>query len=112
MEKIIAIPIENGSLCAHFGHCEKFAIITFHNGSVTSKEEIVPPAHEPGLYPAWIAGKGVTDVIAGGMGQKAITLFNSHKINVFTGAEMKDPLELAEDFMNDRLEVSANYCDH
>jgi len=29
MNKKIAIPIEDGMLCAHFGHCEQFAIV--HN---------------------------------------------------------------------------------
>ncbi|MCK7542001.1 MAG: hypothetical protein MZV63_69485 [Marinilabiliales bacterium] len=37
-----------------------------------------PRPHEPGLLPGWLAEKGVTDVIAGGMGQRAIGLFNSH----------------------------------
>jgi len=27
MNKIIAIPLENGVLCAHFGHCQTFAIV-------------------------------------------------------------------------------------
>jgi len=56
--------------------------------------------------------KGVTDVIAGGMGQRAIGLFNQQKINVFVGAPIKSPKELASDLLTDSLETGANYCDH
>lgn len=32
--------------------------------------------HEPGFLPVWLALQGVTHIIAGGMGQRAISLFN------------------------------------
>lgn len=67
---------------------------------------------EPVLLPAWLAKKGVTDVIAGGMGQKAINLFNQQKINVFVGAQLKGYNELARDLSLDRLAEGANHCDH
>jgi len=112
MKKRIAIPLENGILCTHFGHCQSFALIDTEGKSVTKQENIIPPPHEPGLLPGWLAEKGVTDVIAGGMGQRAITLFNGNNINVFTGAQLKNPEELAEDLINNRLVAGANYCDH
>jgi predicted Fe-Mo cluster-binding NifX family protein len=34
MKKIIAIPLENGVLCAHFGHCQTFAIVNVENGTI------------------------------------------------------------------------------
>jgi predicted Fe-Mo cluster-binding NifX family protein len=112
MKKIIAIPLENGQLCSHFGHCEQFAILETESGNIVSEKLITPPPHEPGLLPAWIAQKGVTDVIAGGMGQRAIVLFNEQKINVFVGAPVKNPKELVTDFLTNKLDVGANYCDH
>jgi predicted Fe-Mo cluster-binding NifX family protein len=112
MQKKIAIPLENGQLCSHFGHCEQFAILETENNQITTEIFITPPPHEPGLLPAWIAEKGVTDVIAGGIGQKAIVLFNEQKINVFVGAPVKSPKELVIDFLNNKLDVGANYCDH
>lgn len=115
MEKIkrcIALPLENGVLCAHFGHCEQFAIVELQDNQITNIREITPPDHEPGLYPRWVAGFGVTDVISGGMGQKAIQLFNDQKINAFVGAPPKAPRELVEDFVNNKLELTANYCHH
>jgi len=112
MKKIIAIPLENGQLCSHFGHCEQFAILETENGKIVAENLITPPPHEPGLLPGWIAQKGVTDVIAGGIGQRAIVLFNEQKINVFAGAPMKSPRELVTDFLNNNLNIGSNYCDH
>lgn len=90
MNKRIAIPLENGILCPHFGHCQTFAIVDVTDSKINNVVEITPPEHQPGLYPKWIAQHRVTDVIAGGMGQRAIDLFNEQHINVFVGAPMKD----------------------
>lgn len=112
MKRKIAIPLENGMLCSHFGHCQKFAIIETKETEVMGVSFVTPPPHEPGLLPAWLGENGVTDVIAGGIGQKAINLFNLQKINVFAGAQIKSYSELANDLMNNTLEAGANYCDH
>ncbi|NLA24424.1 MAG: ATPase [Bacteroidales bacterium] len=112
MNKKIAIPLENGVVCAHFGHCQTFAIIEVENNEITGMSEHVPPEHVPGLYPRWVAQFGVTDVIAGGMGERAINLFNEQKINAFVGAPIKPPLEIVKDFIADKLNLSANYCNH
>jgi predicted Fe-Mo cluster-binding NifX family protein len=112
MKKCIAVPVENGILCSHFGHCQQFAIIQTDNNRITSEVMVTPPPHEPGILPGWLAEKGVTDIIAGGIGQRAIGLFNQNKINVFVGAQIKDPSELANDLINNTLVAGANYCDH
>lgn len=112
MKQIIAIPLENGVLCAHFGHCESFAIVEVENKAILNLKEVIPPEHVPGLYPRWVAGFGVTDVIGGGMGQKAIDLFNQQNINAFVGAPQKTASELVSDFINNKLSLSANYCNH
>ena len=91
MEKRIALPVEDGILCAHFGHCKAFAIVTIVDNEITETKELTPPEHRPGSYPRWIASLGVTDVIAGGMGQKAIQLFQKNNINVFVGAPVETP---------------------
>ena len=70
-------------------------LLILSDKSITEVSLVTPPPHEPGLLPAWLAEKGVTDVIAGGMGQRAIDLFNHQKINVFVGAQIKSHSELA-----------------
>jgi predicted Fe-Mo cluster-binding NifX family protein len=108
----IAIPLENGLLCPHFGHCEQFAVIHVEHGKLMAFETYNPPEHVPGLYPRWLAGLKVTDVIAGGIGQKAIELFNQQGVNVFAGAPLKPAKDLAHDFLEGRLQLQANYCNH
>ncbi len=111
VNRIIGIPLENGILCPHFGHCQEFAIVKINNKTITDITTEIPPEHVPGLYPKWIIQFGVTDVIAGGMGEKAIDLFNQQNINVFLGAPLKTPQELVNDFINNKLKLNANYCD-
>lgn len=112
MNKIIAIPLENGVLCSHFGHCQQFAIVTVQDNKIVDIKEVTPPAHEPGLYPRWVASFQVTDVIAGGMGQKAIQLFNQQNINAFVGGPIKTAKQIVEDFIAGNLSLSANFCNH
>ncbi|MCK5137466.1 MAG: NifB/NifX family molybdenum-iron cluster-binding protein [Bacteroidales bacterium] len=112
MKKLIAIPSSNGLLDEHFGHCRQFALLSVEDNKIESKSLIDAPPHEPGLLPKYLAEKGVTDVIAGGMGNRAIQLFNQHNVNVFVGAPKLSPEEITEGFLNKTLQFSTNYCDH
>ncbi|NBC82953.1 MAG: ATPase [Bacteroidetes bacterium] len=113
MLKKIAIPVnELDELDAHFGHCKKFAVLECYEGTITNEEAIVPPPHEPGLLPKWLAEQGVTDILAGGIGQKAIALFKHYGINVFAGAPYMSSKQLTEGFLNGALNFRENYCDH
>ncbi|MBU4487402.1 MAG: NifB/NifX family molybdenum-iron cluster-binding protein [Candidatus Delongbacteria bacterium] len=112
MKKLFAVPTKSGKLCEHFGHCESFAVIEVDGSSVTRNEFITPPAHEPGLYPRFLAEMGVSTIIAGGMGQKAQDLFRQNNIEVFTGIGYEEPHKLVEAYLNKKLVSSENPCDH
>jgi predicted Fe-Mo cluster-binding NifX family protein len=112
MEKYIAIPLEAGMLCAHFGHCEEFAFVKVVDNIIREINVLAPPDHVPGLYPRWVASFGITDVIAGGMGQKAVNLFNQQNINAFVGAPIDSADSLVNDFIAGKLSLNANYCNH
>lgn len=112
MKKRIAIPVEGDMLSAHFGHCQAFAFVDIENNSVTNITIMDPPEHQPGTFPRWVAANGATDVIAGGMGARAIELFNQNGVNAFVGAPIKTPKELVEDFLANKLSLNANYCNH
>ena len=113
MTKKIAVPVdESGLLDGHFGHCKFFAFLDINNNEIVSEEKVAPPPHEPGILPPWLAEKGVTDIIAGGMGNRAIQLFNKSGVNVFVGAPQLSPKNLAEGFVNNTIAFNANYCDH
>jgi len=110
--KKIAIPVEGGQMCAHFGHCEHFAIFSIEDGKIVKEELLVPPVHQPGVYPAWLGGIGVTDIIAGGIGQRVIDLFNNQHVNVYAGASLTEPVELVNNLLNGTLVAGQNLCDH
>ncbi|MBN1132038.1 MAG: NifB/NifX family molybdenum-iron cluster-binding protein [Bacteroidales bacterium] len=112
MVRKIAVPTSDGLLDEHFGHCRMFAIFDTNGREVLGDHLVDPPPHQPGLLPAWLAGKGVTDIIAGGMGQRAIQIFNQNCINVFVGAPKLTPAELVKGFLEESLTFNANYCDH
>jgi len=112
MKRLFAVPSSNGLLDEHFGHCHQFALLAIEEDTIISETLIDAPPHQPGLLPVFLAEKGVTDVIAGGMGNRAIQIFNQHQINVFAGAPKQTPKEITEGFLNNTLEFSANYCDH
>jgi len=107
-----AIPLADGKLTAHFGHCKEFALIDVEENIIKKKEILVPPPHEPGVLPKWLHEQGVNVIIAGGMGNKAQVLFNEQDIKVVTGAQPLEPEELINSYLNDALVTGNNLCDH
>lgn len=108
----VAIPVTDGKLNNHFGHTQEFYVYEINDSKIIKEETLKPPKHEPDVYPKWLADMGVDDVIAGGMGHKAISIFNQNKINVFVGVPHKSPEKLILDFLEGTLETSDNVCDH
>ena len=111
MEKIFAVPTENKKLCAHFGHCESFAIIEVENNIIVNERYLDPPVHQPGTYPAFLAEKGVSTIISGGMGVMAQNLFKENNIEVFMGIAAEDPAALVKKYLQSELENGDNLCD-
>lgn len=107
-----AIPIANGKLTAHFGHCKEFAIVNVEGKDVRHTEFLEPPPHEPGVLPKWLHEQNVSVVIAGGMGERAVGLFAENNIKVVTGAPPQAPEELVARYLNETLVTGANVCDH
>jgi len=110
----IAIPLFDGKLCQHFGHCENFAVIDIddNSNSISNREDFTPPTHEPGVLPKWLGGMGVNVIIAGGMGQRAQQLFTQNEIEVVVGAPADSPENLVPAYLNETLQTGKNICDH
>jgi len=110
----IAIPVADGQLSAHFGHCEHFAILDVDptEKKILKRRDIGAPPHEPGLLPSWLAERGVTTIITGGMGQRARELFAARGIQVVAGARTDTPERLAGDYLAGTLQAGENVCDH
>jgi predicted Fe-Mo cluster-binding NifX family protein len=109
-----AIPVSDGVVATHFGHCEQFALIDVDEArkAIVGKEIIPSPGHEPGLLPVWLAEKGVSVIIASGMGSRAQNLFKQNRIRVIIGALEGDPEKAVLDYISDTLATGDNICDH
>lgn len=110
--KKIAVPTFQGRLTPHFGHCEKFAVIEVDGKTIGKIEDIIPPVHQPGVYPRFLAGLGVDTIIAGGMGQKARDLFAGNNIEVIVGVAEGNPEQLVRQYLDNDLASGDNMCDH
>lgn len=110
----IAIPIANGCLAQHFGHCEKFALVDVDEAKkeITASTEVMAPEHQPGLLPPWLKEQGVNLVIAGGMGSRALSLFEAASIKVLTGAQPESAKTLVQQYLDGKLVTGTNVCDH
>jgi len=108
----IAVPLVQGQLSLHFGHCDQFAILDVDDKEIVKREDATPPAHAPGVLPRWLHEKNVNVIIAGGMGQRAQQLFSQNDIKVVIGASSGTAEELAAAYLQDTLETGDNICDH
>ncbi len=109
-----ALPMSNGKVAGHFGYCEYFALIDVdeESNTITRKELVASPGHQPGVLPVWLAEEGASAVIAGGMGSRAQALFAENRIQVIMGAPEEDPEKVVMDFIQGALATGDNVCDH
>lgn len=110
----IAVPVVQGCLSAHFGHCEEFALfdVDVEKKEILNRMNITAPPHEPGLLPVWLGERGTDVILAGGMGQRAQGLFTEKGIKVLVGASSDDPQKIIEGYLHGKLELGENICDH
>ena len=107
-----AIPLAEGKLTAHFGHCQEFALVEVEDNQIKNKETLVPPPHEPGVLPKWLHDLGTNVIIAGEMGARALDLFAQNNIKVIVGASALTPEELVKQYLDNTLQTGSNVCDH
>ena len=110
----IAIPLIEGKLAMHFGHCQEFVLIDADEQAkkIIKKESVQPPGHEPGVLPRWLHEQGANIIISGGMGSRAQSLFAENNIKVITGATSDEPEKIVMDYLNGSLVSGDNICDH
>lgn len=108
----IAVSVEEGTnenqiVAEHFGKCKKFNIYEFDNNKVLVNEETYPnpiSGEHNGVcqLPYYVEQFKVSVIIAGGMGQKAISNFETLGIEVITapGMSCNTALEL---YLNGKL---------
>ena len=109
-----AVPVTDGRVATHFGHCSHFALFDVDEtkNAIMRKEIVASPGHEPGLLPVWLAEEGVSIVIASGMGSRAQALFRENRIQVVTGTLDDDPEKAVIKCIGGTLATGDNPCDH
>jgi ATP-binding protein involved in chromosome partitioning len=78
----------DGELSAHFGRCPYYTLVSVDGDSVKTVKAVSNPHfgnHQPGVMPEFIKSIGANVIIAGGMGPRAIDLFDEMGIEVVTG---------------------------
>ena len=106
--KKVALPISNNQICSDFEQCSEFVIFTVGNQKKIRKN-LVYTHLQPGLFPYWLAKKGVTDLIAKGIDIHAVNKFNQFKINVFVGVESINPEVLLEEYLSGNLDTNGSF---
>ena len=85
----IALPTRGDSIDSHFGHCEYYTIYTVQDSKIISEEMLSSP---PGCgcksnIASVLAKMDVHMMLAGNMGDGAVTVLNNSGIDVVRGCE-------------------------
>jgi len=108
----IAIPTANGLLSPHFGGSEFFTVFNIDGNKIVGEEILPTPEHTTGSYPHFLGQQNITDIIVGGIGGKAVDIFNQYGINVYAGADVLEPQKVVELFLAGKLQLTGNTCHH
>ncbi len=110
----IAVPTSEGILDGHFGHTRLFTFFTVDDSSktITSQEELVPPPHEPGVLPRFIASQGATAILASGMGPAAVKMLENAGVEVVLGCPSIQITDVVDQYLKGKLVSSGSACEH
>jgi len=113
--KTIAVPLSGGKFSTHFGGAARFALYAVDESARTilDRRDLAPPEHGHGVFPMWLREQGADQILAGGMGPRAISIFTHHGIEVVLGVTGDDPDELVRSHLAGTLEATGEPChDH
>lgn len=107
----VAVACDGDQVSPHFGRCEKFVVAEIDNGSLSIVDSMETPPHEPGQLPKMIADLGISCIIAGGAGPRAVNILGSHGIQLIGGVTgpVQDALQA---LAAGELEAGESTCDH
>jgi predicted Fe-Mo cluster-binding NifX family protein len=108
---LIAVPSETpggleSGVGAHFGHCDLYTLVSVQDGAIQEVSVIPNMPHQQGgcMAPVqYLAGKGVQQLIAGGMGLRPLMGFNQVGIQVLHGGEARTVGEAVQAAIDGKL---------
>ncbi|MFO8053111.1 MAG: NifB/NifX family molybdenum-iron cluster-binding protein [Candidatus Omnitrophota bacterium] len=104
-----AISTDSGYVSQHFGRCPTFTLVECEDGKVMEKKEIPNPGHHPGYLPEFLKKEGVSVIIAGGMGQRALSLFSESGIEVIPGVDGEVD-QIIDQLLKGELKGGESFC--
>ena len=107
----VAVAAGGSEVAGHFGRCEGYLIAEIDDGQIGETEYVANPGHEPGRLPALLSSLGVECIVAGGMGQMAMSLFENYGIAAIAGVQGSTASALAG-LAEGTLEAGESTCQH
>lgn len=101
----IAIPMNAGAFCEHFGAARQFH---FYTGSrqhrlLDALGRLNAPEHQPGSMPRWLEGQEVDLLVVSAIGERALIMLADAGIEVFLADGPRAPDQLAHAALAGRL---------
>lgn len=107
----VAIPVTDGQIPNHLGHCQAFLFSDVEGGNVVREALLPNPGHGPGgPPPLFVAQQGATHVVAWGMPPHAQGLFAQAGIQVELGAT-GEPRQALRDWLAGTLRRTGEALD-
>lgn len=113
MKKIV-LPVRDGRIDDHFGHCDHYSIVTVGDAGEILGVEYMPSPQGCGCKPGVAAvfkEKGITVMLAGNMGMGALNKLNDNGITVVRGCN-GPVMDVVNDYLAGRLSDSGESCRH
>jgi predicted Fe-Mo cluster-binding NifX family protein len=105
----VAISTDGVYVSAHFGRCLSFTIVEIEGEKVVGREVVENPGHQPAFLPQFLCEKGVSCIIAGGMGRRAEALFAEKSIETLVGITGRVD-DIIEKLISGTLEGGESLC--
>ena len=108
----VAVPLEGGLLCTHFGHSKRFAIFEVDPDDVVRAGYSISAIPEGGhdLLAGWMKGHGVTLVISGGIGTGAVQRLNMAGIKIAASDSPQGLGAAVRSWMRSELTARVSTC--
>lgn len=110
----VAVPTKGNVVDDHFGHCEAYTVFTVNTNNTIEKNELLPSPAGCGCksnIAAILKEIGVNVMLAGNMGEGALTVLNNHGIKVYRGCT-GNVKQLVENFLQGKINDSGETCHH
>lgn len=114
MKKIVLPVTFSNQIDSHFGHCEMYSVYSISDSNEILGIQTINSEQGCGCksnIAATLAAQGVTVMLAGGIGNGAINVLNSHGIEVIRGCS-GNATEEVQKFLAGTLEYSGESCQH